>query len=136
MISHVLFTFFLQRSFGYLFENDREELMQYSTQMVQTFLPEKGWSIHPELVLRFVANWVNYDLTNREECFPRFVFMHKYILFVKPIIAITLDIFFSLLYCVNWSSINPGFVCEHLDKEQLYQSSQDALFTILSVTDR
>ena len=103
---------FLQRSFGYLFENDREELMQYSTQMVQTFLPEKGWSIHPELVLRFVANWVNYDLTNREECFP------------------------SLLYCVNWSSINPGFVCEHLDKEQLYQSSQDALFTILSVTDR
>ena len=71
--------FFLQRSFGYLFENDREELMQYSTQMVQTFLPEKGWSIHPELVLRFVANWVNYDLTNREECFPRFVFMHKYI---------------------------------------------------------
>ena len=69
--------FFLQRSFGYLFENDREELMQYSTQMVQTFLPEKGWSIHPELVLRFVANWVNYDLTNREECFPRFVFMHK-----------------------------------------------------------
>ena len=38
---------YLQRSFGYLFENDREELMQYSPQMVQTFLTEKGWSLHP-----------------------------------------------------------------------------------------
>ena len=75
-------------------------------------MTEKGYYLHPELVLRFVANWVNYDLTNREECFP------------------------GLLYCVNWSSVNPSFVCEHLDKEQLYQSSQDALFTILSVTDR
>ena len=59
-----------------------------------------------------MASWVNYDLTNREQCFP------------------------ELLLCVNWGSVNPSFVCEHLDKEQLYQSSQDALFTILSVTDR
>ena len=61
---------YLHKSFEYLFENDREELMQYSTQMVQTFLTEKGWSLNPNLVLRFVASWVNYDLTSREEHFP------------------------------------------------------------------
>ena len=42
----------------------------------------------------------------------------------------------GLLYCINWANINHAFVCEHLDKEDLYRSSQDSLFTILSVTER
>jgi hypothetical protein len=74
----------LQRSFGFLFENDREELMQYTSQMVQTFLTEKGWALPAELVLRYVTCWVNYDLASREEYFP------------------------SLLYCINWNNMNAG----------------------------
>ena len=50
---------------------------------------------------------------------------------------LTLRFLFSgLLYCINWANINHAFVCEHLDKEDLYRSSQDSLFTILSVTER
>jgi hypothetical protein len=43
---------YLQRNFGYLYDQDREELMHYSPQLVQAFLGEKAWSMHAELVLR------------------------------------------------------------------------------------
>ena len=50
--------------------------------------------------------------------------------------GLTLLLISGLLYCINWANINHAFVCEHLDKEDLYRSSQDSLFTILSVTER
>ena len=103
---------YLQRSFGFLFDNDREELMQYSPQLVQAFLSEKGWSLPGELVLRYTSTWVNYDLTSREEYFP------------------------ALLYCINWSNLNSSFLCDHLDNEPLYQNSQDSLYNILSIVER
>lgn len=103
---------YLQRNFPFLYENDREELMQYSPQLLQTFLTEKGWSLPAELVLKYCSSWVNYDLASREEYFA------------------------NLLYFINWNVINPAMICEHLDEDQLYHNSQEALFSILSVLDR
>ena len=98
--------------FRYLFEHDREELMQYSPSVVQAFLSDKGWILPPELVLKYAASWVNYDLSTREEYFV------------------------GLLYCINWGNINTAYLAEHLNDDPLYQNSQEALFNILSVLDR
>ena len=86
--------------------------MQYSPSVVQAFLSDKGWILPPELVLKYAASWVNYDLSTREEYFV------------------------GLLYCINWGNINTAYLAEHLNDDPLYQNSQEALFNILSVLDR
>jgi hypothetical protein len=42
----------------------------------------------------------------------------------------------SLLNNLSWSSIDPAFIEDHLDKEKLYKNSEDALLTILSVIEK
>ncbi len=59
----------LQRNFPYLFEHDREELMRYTPTIVQAFVSEKGWTIHPSHLLKFITSWVNFDVSLREESF-------------------------------------------------------------------
>ena len=78
---------------------------------IQAFLQEKGWSIPGEMVLKFTSNWVNYDLSSREECFP------------------------NLLYYVNWINVDAAFIESLLDEDQLYHNSQDALYNLLSVAE-
>ena len=78
---------------------------------IQAFLQEKGLSIPGELVLKFTSNWVNYDLSSREECFP------------------------NLLYCINWDNVDATFIASHLDEDQLYQNSQEALLSLLSMAE-
>jgi hypothetical protein len=57
---------------------------------------EKAWSLPQELVLKFIATWVNADLQNRE------------------------DFFIQLLDVINWASINNAFISEHIDSEPIY----------------
>ena len=72
---------------------------------IQAFLQEKGWSMSGELVLKFISSWVSYDLNSRE------------------------DYFLNLLYCIDWDSVDATFIASHLDEDQLYHKSQEALLT-------
>lgn len=60
-------------------------------------------------MLNFICNWVNYHVASRE------------------------DHFISLLQYVNWGQVSVSFICDHIDKHPLYQTSPDAMFTILHV---
>ena len=46
------------------------------------------------------------------------------------------DHFVTLLHNVNWSSLDPAFVAGHLDSEDLYMSSQEALLIILHFLEK
>ena len=113
---------YLHSSFRYLFQYERQELMQYSPQVVQAFLSDKGFFLPPMLVLSFSTAWVNYDLSSREECFG------------------------SLVYYIDWSKISNNansngngsllpLLIEHLNDDQLYQNSPESLFNILRILD-
>ena len=111
---------YLHSSFRYLFGYERQELMQYSPQVVQAFLSDKGFFLPPMLVLSFSTAWVNYDLSSREEWFG------------------------SLVYHIDWSKINQSsggngsllpLLIEHLNEDQLYQNSPESLFNILRILD-
>jgi hypothetical protein len=58
---------------------------------------EKAWSLPQELVLRFIVNWVNADVTSREE------------------------FLIQLLEIINWGSISNSFISDHIDSEPLYE---------------
>ena len=126
---------FLQRSFSYIYDHDHEELIQYGPQLVigivfdnwiisifliltsfflffyEAFLQEKGWSLPADLVLKFLSSWVNADLASREQYFP------------------------DLLYSINWQNVNSSFIASHLEEEQLYHNSQEAIYSLISVAE-
>ena len=100
------------RNFEHIFENDRNELMQYSINQITAFLTEKSWALRQELLLKFVARWVGFAIHSRE------------------------GDYITLLNYINWGNVNTVYISEHLDKEGLYVNSHEALFSILHVLDR
>ena len=75
----------------------------------EAFLQEKGLSLPADLVLKFLSSWVNADLASREQYFP------------------------DLLYSINWQNVNSSFIASHLEEEQLYHNSQEAIYSLISV---
>ena len=65
------------------------------------------FNVAQEAVLNSICNWVNYHVASRE------------------------DHFFSLLQYVIWGQVSVSFICDNIDKHPLYQTSPDAMFTIM-----
>ncbi len=91
---------------------DRPELMDMGPSTVQGLLKARSWPVSQELLLNFITRWVSWHPQVREA------------------------LLVPLLDYVNWQDVNAAFVSQHLDKEELYVSSQDALYNILLVLDR
>ena len=87
------------------------EIEKMSLNNLQEYL-NRAWYFPAELVLRFITRWISQDQTRREESFVH------------------------LLHSVNWSSMDPGFISNHLDKEEFYYSSPESLLTILNILDK
>lgn len=87
--------------------HDRVEMLNLTLNKVQMLLSDR--ELPQEAVLNFICNWVNYHVASRE------------------------DHFISLLQYVNWGHVSVSFICDHIDKHPLYQTSPDAMFTILHV---
>uniref|UniRef100_A0A0K2TFI6 Putative LOC101862921 [Aplysia californica] n=1 Tax=Lepeophtheirus salmonis TaxID=72036 RepID=A0A0K2TFI6_LEPSM len=102
---------FLERNFSTIYSRP-EMLNQTSINSISAFLAEKSWNLSQELVLKFIALWVNADISSRKDGLP------------------------SLLDLVNWSQIDTGFLSDHLEKEPLYYNSSDSLFIILNTLHR
>ena len=103
---------FVQKNFMNIYDNDRSQLLHYPINQLQLFLEEHGWQLPQEHLLKFLSQWVSFSLTERE------------------------DNYLQLLEYINWASINPHFIFDHLDKEPLYCESNDSLFNILHVLER
>ena len=88
---------------------DRVEMLNLTLNKVQMLLSDRECGVPQEAVLNFICNWVNYHVASRE------------------------DHLISLLQYVNWGHVSVSFICEHIDKHPLYQTSPDAMFTILHV---
>ena len=88
--------------------HDRVEMLNLTLNKVQMLLSDRV-EVPQEAVLNFICNWVNYHVASRE------------------------DHFISLLQYVNWGHVSVSFICDHIDKHPLYQTSPDAMFSILHV---
>ena len=100
-------TVHILRNFSRL--HDRAEMLNLTLNKVQMLLSDRECGMPQEAVLNFICNWVNYHVASRE------------------------DHFISLLQYVNWGHVSVSFICDHIDKHPLYQTSPDAMFTILHV---
>ena len=89
--------------------HDKIEMLNLTLNKVQILLSDREWQGPQEAVLNFICNWVNYHVAARE------------------------DHFISLLQYVNWGHVSVSFISDHIDKHLLYQTSADAMFTILHV---
>ena len=89
--------------------HDRPEMLNLTLNKVQMLLSDREWQVPQEAVLNFICNWVNFHVASRE------------------------DHFISLLQYVIWGHVSVTFICDHIDKHMLYQTSADAMFTILHV---
>ena len=100
---------FINKNFKHIIQYHDIEKM--SLIKLQEYL-NRAWYFPAELVLRFITRWISQDQSRREENFV------------------------NLLHNVNWSSLDPAFISNHLDKEEFYYSSPESLLTILNILDK
>ncbi len=102
---------FVWRNFNHLF--DRPELLSMPAPKVHTLLSERTWPVPQEALLNFVTRWVAFHPSGLAQSRE--------------------DSLIPLLQYVNWTDININFVCQLLDRDELYQNNPEALLSILYV---
>ena len=99
---------FINKNFKYIVQY--HEIEKMSITVFQEFL-NKAYYFQDELILRFITHWVSQEKSGREENFA------------------------TLLHNVTWASLDPAFIFNHLEEEELFYSSPESLLTILRLLD-
>ncbi|XP_013790709.2 zinc finger protein 652-like isoform X2 [Limulus polyphemus] len=86
---------------------EQQEILEYPRNKIEQFLSDKQWNLHQEFILKFLPNWVSYDIAHREGDLR------------------------ALLTFVAWRTINECVILSHLDSTDLYRSSKRCLYFIL-----
>ncbi|TRY64015.1 hypothetical protein TCAL_05574 [Tigriopus californicus] len=96
---------FIHRRFDHLCH--RGEMMALNYSVFKAILNECLSSVSQNILLMFITQWVDCNIPERE------------------------GFFMDLLPMIQWSSMEPQFVTDHIERTPLYQNSQECLYGIL-----